>query len=123
MAGPRSIRYPDVVDTGHDVVLLRQAMEEWYCPNGCYCREVTEALPPGATRYHNCPNLHDLSAPLVRVGTDCKVEAVQRDDYLNGETQATGSDGRAYMAVITRYSDGRQDVAMNAGLAHGEFGS
>jgi hypothetical protein len=104
-----------------DPVLLRVPFEEWYCPNGCYCTETIPALPPGATRYHNCPRLHQLSAPLVRVGTDCTVEAVEREDYLNGDQQATGDDGKAYMSVITKYPDGRQDLAANPGLAHGEL--
>jgi hypothetical protein len=104
-----------------DVPILRQAFEEWYCPNGCYCAEVLPAMPPGATRYHNCPRLHQLSAPLVRAGTDCEVVAVEREDYLNGDQQAMGDDGRAYMSVITKYADGRNDLAANAGLAHGEL--
>ena len=80
-------------------------------------------MPPGATRYHNCPELHQLSAPLVRVGTDCAVKAVEREDYLNGETQATGDDGKAYMAVVTAHADGRTDLAVNAGLATGGTGA
>jgi hypothetical protein len=104
-----------------EVQLLRVPFDDWHCPNGCYCTETTPALPPGATRFHNCPNLHQLSAPLVRVGTDCSVEAIEREDYLGGETQATGDDGIAYMAITTRYADGRNDLAVNAGLAHGEL--
>jgi hypothetical protein len=104
-----------------DVPLLRPAYEEWHCPNGCHCRETVPALPPGATRYHACPRLHGLNAPLVRVGTDCSVKAVEREDYLNGETQAMGDDGKAYMAVTTNYADGRNDLAVNAGLAHGSL--
>jgi hypothetical protein len=102
-------------------VLLRVPFEEWYCPNGCYCTETVPAMPPGSTRYHNCPKLHQLSAPLVRVGTDCTVEAIEREDYLNGDTQATGDDGKAYMSVTTKYADGRNDLLANAGLAHAEL--
>jgi hypothetical protein len=104
-----------------DVILLRQPLEEWYCPNGCYCTETLPSMPPGATRYHNCPKLHQLSAPLVRRGTDCTVEAIEREDYLNGDQQAMGDDGKAYMAVTTKYADGRNDLAANAGLAHGDL--
>ena len=96
-------------------------MEEWYCPNGCYCTDWIEALPPGATRYHNCPKLHQLSAPLVRVGTDCTVEAIEREDYIGDQIQATGDDGKPYMSVITKYTDGRQDLAANAGLANAKL--
>lgn len=101
--------------------LLRVPFDEWYCPNGCYCTETTPAMPANASRYHNCPNLHQLSAPLVRVGTDCAVEAVEREDYLNGDQQATGDDGKAYMAVVTKYSDGRQALLAHPGLAHAEL--
>jgi hypothetical protein len=102
-------------------VLLRVPFEEWFCPNGCYCTDTVPALPPGATRYHNCPKLHQLSAPLVRVGTDCTVEAIEREDYIGGDTQATGDNGKIYMAVTTNYADGRNDLAVNAGLASGKF--
>jgi hypothetical protein len=104
-----------------DVILLRAPFEEWYCPSGCYCTETVPALPPGATRYHSCPKLHGLNAPLARVGSDVKVEAVEREDFLGEETQAMGDNGKAYMAVSTTYADGHNDLAVNAGLAHGEL--
>jgi hypothetical protein len=62
-----------------------------------------------------------LTAPLIRAGTSCKVTASERQDYLNGETQATGDDGRPYMNVTTVHADGHTDLAVNAGLAHGEW--
>lgn len=58
-----------------------------------------------------------LSAPLVRAGTDCKIAAEERQDYLDGDLQATGDDGKAYMAVRTTYADGHDDLMVNAGLA------
>jgi hypothetical protein len=102
-------------------VLLRVPFEEWFCPNGCYCTETLPAMPANSTRYHNCPKLHQLSAPLVRVGTDCTVEAIEREDYLNGDQQATGDDGKAYMSVVTNYADGRNDLLAHPGLAHAEL--
>jgi hypothetical protein len=57
-----------------------------------------------------------LTAPLVRAGTSCKVEAEERADYLNGEIQAAGDDGKPYMAIRTTRADG-EDLAVNAGLA------
>ena len=74
--------------------LLSVPYEDWYCPNGCYAADRHAPLPPGATRYHPCPRLHGLNAPLVRVGSDCTVEAVEREDYLNGDGQAMGDDGK-----------------------------
>jgi hypothetical protein len=62
-----------------------------------------------------------LTAPLVRAGTSCAVVAEERGDYLNGEIQAAGDDGKPYMAVRTVRDDG-EDLAVNAGLARGHFG-
>lgn len=101
-------------------VPLLRAFQEWECPN-CQCRETTAPLPPGSSRYHNCPGLHMLSAPLIRAGTDCKVTAEERQDYLAGDRQATGDDGIAYMAVRTTYGDGHDDLMVNAGLATAEL--
>lgn len=101
-------------------VPLLQAAQEWACPN-CQCREtVRPPLPPNASRYHNCPGLHMLSAPLVRAGTRCKVTAEERQDYLGGDLQAMGDDGIAYMAVRTTRDDG-EDLLVNAGLARAEL--
>jgi hypothetical protein len=109
------------VNTPDGIPLLRQAYQDWYCPNGCNCTDRTRPLPPGASQYHACPRLHGLNAPLVRAGTDCKVVAVERAHYLNGEVQATGDDGKPYMAIKTEYADGHNDLAVNAGLATGKM--
>jgi hypothetical protein len=101
-------------------ILLRQAYQDWSCSN-CTMTERTPALPPNAARFHTCPGLHMLTAPLVRTGSDCTVTAAEREDYLGGETQATGDDGRPYMAVTTTWADGHTDLAVCAGLAHGEW--
>jgi hypothetical protein len=66
---------------------------------------------------HTCPKLHGLTAPLVRAGTDCKVVAVERGDYLRDETQRRGDDGRPYMAVVTERGDGSTDAAVFPGVA------
>lgn len=98
-------------------VPLLDAAQEWACPN-CRCREtVRPPLPPNASRYHACPGLHGLNAPLVIAGTGCKVTAEERQDYLGRELQTMGDDGRAYMAVRTTYANGREDLMVNAGLA------
>lgn len=96
-------------------VPLLRAWQDWECPN-CDVTERTPALPPGASRFHTCAGLHMLTAPLVRAGTACKVTAEERQDYLAGETQAAGDDGRPYMAVRVTRDDG-EDLAVNAGLA------
>lgn len=92
---------------------------EWSCPN-CWTTTTAPPLPPGQSKMHICPGLHSLAAPLVPAGTRCKVEAVERAEYLNGEVQRTGDDGKPYMAVVTTRDDG-QDAAVNAGLARGRL--
>jgi hypothetical protein len=87
---------------------------EWCCPN-CPTRDTTPLLFPN--RYHPCPGLHGLVAPLVRVGADVKITALPREDYLNGEIQRMGTDGRAYGGVRVDRPDGSNDLIMFAPLA------
>ena len=101
-----------------DIPLLSPKPDEWYCPN-CPVTDVTAPLPPGQSRYHPCRGLHGLNAPLTRAGTRVKVEAEERQDYLNGDRQAAGDDGRVYMAVRTTREDG-DDLLVFAGLASAE---
>lgn len=101
-------------------ICLVRTFDDWCCPN-CAHTEQTAALPLNAARFHVCPGLHMLNAPLVRAGTRCKVEAEVRADYLGGEIQAAGDDGRPYMAVRTTYGD-HDDLLVNAGLAQARLG-
>lgn len=87
-----------------DTPLLNRP-DEWYCPN-CLVTDVTAPLPPGQSRYHACAGLHGLSAPLVRAGVHAAVTATEREDYLNGDTQVTGNDGKVYMNVEVTRDDG-----------------
>ncbi len=98
-----------------DIPLLLPPYEDWYCPN-CGIDERVPRLPPNAARYHTCPRLHGLTAPLIRANVYAKVEAEERADYLRGETQATGDDGRPYMAIRTTRDDG-DDLLVNPGVA------
>jgi hypothetical protein len=99
-------------------VLLDQVITRWECPN-CDVTAVTRGLVPN--RFHTCAGLHMLTAPLVRAGARCKVEAEERADYLNGEIQNAGDDGKPYMAVRATYGD-HDDLAVNAGLAQARLG-
>lgn len=94
---------------------LLTAIEDWRCPN-CAVTDQTLGLPPNAARFHTCPGLHMLTAPLIRAGIRCQVTAALREDFLRGEIQATGDDGKPYMNVRTTRDDG-EDLAVNAGLA------
>lgn len=100
---------------------LLDAHQDWHCPN-CGRSDRTPMMPANAARFHDCPRLRGLVAPLVRAGTDCKVIAVERQDYLGREQQRTGDDGRPYMAVVTQRADGSTDVAAFAAVATARIG-
>jgi hypothetical protein len=105
--------------------LIDQPVVRWECPN-CDVTDVTVGLHPN--RFHTCAGLHMLSAPLVRADPEapglrrrCKVEATEREDYLNGEIQNSGDDGKPYMNIRTTWDD-HDDLAVNAGLAQVRIG-
>lgn len=84
------------------------------CPN-CDFTEVSRETRPN-TRFHPCPGLRGLSAPMVPAGTRCKVEALEREDYVRGELVQTDGDGRPVMSVQTTRDDGT-DLAVYAPTA------
>ena len=100
---------------------LLDTWQDWECPN-CHLTERTRPLPPNASRFHTCPKLHMLTAPLVRAGMDCKVVAELRGDDLGREVQRTGDDGRPYCAVHTIRADGSSDSAVFPGVAIARLG-
>jgi hypothetical protein len=95
-------------------VFALAAERRWECPN-CDHTDVTREAQPH-TRFHNCPGLAGLSAPMVPAGTRCKVEAVERGDYVRGELVQTDGNGRPVMSVVTTRDDGN-DVAVYAPTA------
>ena len=99
-----------------DRAVLLEAYTDWACP-ACGYAERTRPLPPNAARFHVCPRLHMITAPLARAGTDCKLVAAERQDYLGREIQETGDDGRPYMNVTTVHADGHTDLAVHAPVA------
>lgn len=103
-----------------DIPLLGPLFTDYYCPNCGLEERIKGSLPPGSSRYHTCPQLHMLTAPLVRADVYAKVAAEERADYLGQEIQATGDDGRPYMAVRTTRDEG-DDLMVNAGLAQGRL--
>ena len=56
---------------------------------------------------------------MVPAGTRCKVEAVEREDYVGKERVQTDANGRPVMSVVTVRDDG-QDVAVLAPTASGQ---
>jgi hypothetical protein len=86
----------------------------WVCPNCTETALTHEANPH--TRYHTCRGLRGITAPFVEEGTACKVEAVDRDDYVASEIVTCDGNGRPVMAVVTTRDDGN-DVAVFAPCA------
>lgn len=93
--------------------LLLQPEQTWMCPN-CPATSRTVGQP---NRFHNCPGLAGLSAPMVLEGTDCRVVAVERADYVGREDVRLDGNGRPVMSVITEYGDGRNDCVVYAPTA------
>lgn len=81
---------------------LLTPIREWVCPN-CATTDVTHEARPH-TRFHACPGLHGLTAPLLPKGTRAKVEAVERQDYIG--TERAGP----IMSVVTTRDDGTDAV-------------
>jgi hypothetical protein len=96
------------------IPLLAAPVRRWECPN-CDLQQVTrETLPH--SRFHNCAGLAGLSAPMVPAGTRCKVEAVEREDYIGAELVQTDGNGRPVMAIVTTRDEG-QDCTVLAPCA------
>jgi hypothetical protein len=97
---------------------LLTAEQRWECPN-CTLTQVTHDARTH-TRFHPCFGLNGLTAPMVPAGTSCKVEAVEREDYVNGDLVQTDGEGRPVMSVVTTRDDGN-DVAVLAPTATASF--
>lgn len=95
-------------------VLLELPPTRWVCPN-CPAQAVTPGTVPN--RFHECPALAGVLAPMVPEGLRCKVVAVEREDYVGSEDVRLDGEGRAVMAVRTVRDDG-EDLAVFAPTAH-----
>ena len=85
-------------------VPILESRTAWYCPN-CPAKDFTTEAHPH-TRYHSCPGLRSISAPMVRVGVRASVEAVVREDYVGKDIVTSDDSGRPIMAVVTTRDDG-----------------
>ena len=89
----------------------------WFCPN-CKKEDITREARPH-TRFHACPKLRGLTAPMLPAGTRAKVELVEREDYVGDEkVQVDPEWGRPVMAVRTTRDNG-QDTVVFAPVATG----
>jgi hypothetical protein len=95
--------------------VILSAEQHWVCPN-CPATAVTVGAP---NRFHNCPGLRGLMAPLVLEGVRCKVTAEERQDYVGREDVRLDGEGRPVMAVRTTRDDG-EDLAVFAPTAHSQ---
>lgn len=93
--------------------MILHAQQSWTCPN-CPASVVTEGQ---ANRFHVCPGLRGILAPLVLEGVRCKVVAEVREDYIGREDVRCDSEGLPVMAVRTVRDDG-DDLAVFAPTAH-----
>jgi hypothetical protein len=98
---------------------ILQPEQRWECPN-CTLTDVTHEAKPH-TRMHTCRGLKGLTAPMVPAGTRCKVEAVEREDYIGSEEVTYDGEGRPIMRVETTRDEGN-DVAVFAPLARSNGG-
>lgn len=80
--------------------------QHWTCPN-CDYTDVTHLRGDQvASRFHPCRGLRGLTAPMVPAGTRCKIEALDREDYVGDEDVTVDGEGRPVMAVETTRDDG-----------------
>lgn len=93
--------------------------QRWECPN-CTLQDVTHEAQPHS-RFHACRGLKGLTAPMVPAGTRCKVEAVEREDYIGDEIVTIDGENRPIMRVETTRDEGN-DVAVFAPLARSDGG-
>ena len=97
-------------------VPLLATVTDWYCPN-CGKTDQTRNAGPHI-RYHPCPRLRMLSAPMVRAGTSAKVTLREREDYVGNElVQLDPEMGRPVMSITTERADGSSDVVVFAPTA------
>lgn len=85
-------------------MVFLETEHRWECPNCTHTDVTNEALPH--SRFHPCRGLRGLTAPMIPAGTKAKIEAHDRDDYVNGEHVQTDVDGRPIMSVTTTRDDG-----------------
>ena len=88
---------------------MLSTIRRWSCPN---CRlEQTTTDPRPHTRFHTCPALRGLTAPMLPAGTSAKVEVRERDDYVGKEAvQLDPERGRPVMSVVTTRDEGQDAI-------------
>lgn len=97
------------------MIPIVRPVNRWVCP-ACLKEDVTHEARPHS-RFHICPKLRYLTAPMVPAGTKAKVELREREDYVNGDkVQLDPERKRPVMSIVTTRDNG-QDVAVFAPTA------
>lgn len=89
-----------------------QVRHYWHCPN-CGLEDQT-VEPRTHTRFHKCPALAGITAPMLPVGSKARVITREREDYIGQEDVQLDANGRPIMSVITERDDGSTDVIVFA---------
>lgn len=88
--------------------------QRWECPK-CTQTDVTYESQPHS-RMHVCRGLGGLTVPMIPAGTRCKIQAVEREDYVGRDMVQTDGNGRPIMATVVTRDDG-EDRAVYAPTA------
>lgn len=101
-------------------VPILSATYVWTCPNGCGQEYRTDRVLPN--RFHTCPKLRFMQAPLVPEGTRARVFLREREDYVGRElVQLDPEKRRPVMSIITERADGSNDTIVLAPTARGSL--
>jgi len=92
------------------MIPLLNSYQDWYCPN-CGKTERTPAQNyvhgERASRFHTCPKLRFLSAPMLPKSVKAKVEVREREDYVGKELVSLDPErGRPVMTIVTTRDKG-----------------
>lgn len=76
----------------------------WQCPN-CKLEDTTREERPH-TRFHSCPKLAGMSAPMLPRGVKAKITAHEREDYVGTDLVRRDDNGRPIMSVTVEREEG-----------------
>lgn len=83
-------------------------LQVWTCPNKCGQTFESDRILPN--RFHTCPKLRMMTAPLVPQGTSAKVTLREREDYVGRDIVQTDATGRPVMSIVTTRDNGNDVV-------------
>ncbi len=100
--------------------LLQPHVTRWECPS-CGLKDVTQGSALGQSRFHPCPKLAGLTAPMVIEGTAAKHVVNAREDYEGDQVATKDDNGKAVMSIQTVRDDG-EDCTVLAPTARVRIG-